>query len=82
MDQNRYTPTVCPRCGVELPAQKINLCAAVSDVVRKRQDLSYREIGKLFGVGDRTVKRYAKRAGLHRRRGVKGKWMSMLPPLE
>ena len=68
---NRYTPTVCPNCGVVLPAQKINMCATIAETVRKRPDLTYREIGAVYGLNERTVKRYSRRAGIRRKRGVK-----------
>ena len=76
MANTHFTPILCPKCGVALPAKKINLCAAIADVVRTRPDLSYGEIAASFGICSRTVKRYAKRAGIKRKRGAKPKTVS------
>lgn len=46
--------------------------SVVAEVVHKRPDLSYREIGKAFGIGQNTVLRYANRAGVGR--GRSGFW--------
>jgi hypothetical protein len=68
-----FTPPICPRCGVKLPTRKINLCSVIADVVRQRPDLTYVQIGETYQVSARTVKRYARRAGLKRRRGAPAK---------
>jgi DNA-binding CsgD family transcriptional regulator len=62
------TPGLCPRCGLDLPRQKINMCAEVARTIRSRADLTYRQIAESFGLSARTVKRYARRAGLKRRK--------------
>jgi hypothetical protein len=70
-----FIPPTCPRCGVELPTRKINLCAVIADVVRQRPDLTYAKIGELYGVSMRTVKRYARRAGLKRKRAAEPRFL-------
>jgi hypothetical protein len=68
---NHYTAPLCPQCGIELPAQKINLCGEIARVIRQRPDLTYAHIGLAYDISARTVKRYARRAGLHRKRGAR-----------
>jgi len=63
------TPAVCSICAKNrLPDGKINQCADVVDVIKKRPDLTYAQIAEAFGLHLRTVKKYAKRAGIKRHR--------------
>lgn len=66
------SPGICPCCGrANLPPAKINLCGDIVDVVRHRTDLTYAQIAEAFHVSEKTVKRYARRAGIKRKRGSK-----------
>jgi DNA invertase Pin-like site-specific DNA recombinase len=68
---NLQTPPLCPKCGQELAPQKINLVAEIAAVISQRPELTYKAIAEQFGISSRTVKRYARRAGIKRRKGAK-----------
>jgi hypothetical protein len=69
---NQDKPTVCTFCGMaRLEEFKLNLSSYLANIIKARPDQTYKEIGKAFGVSERTIQRYAKRAGIERTVGVK-----------
>jgi len=72
-------PEICPFCQATLPERKLNMCGIVVQTVRSRPDLSYAEIAKIYHIERTTVWRYAKRAGIRRRKGRKQAAINLQP---
>ena len=70
MHKDRQFPTICTQCGRNnLPPFKRNMMGDIATAIHQRPDLTYAEIAEAYGVTERTVKRYAQRAGIRRPRG-------------
>ena len=62
----------------QLETARFNVEAQVAEVILSRKDLSYKAIGKMFGISESTVKEIIKRRGVNpqRKTGPKPKRQS------
>jgi hypothetical protein len=62
-----------------IPTTNPVLVRMALEAVRNRLADSFKTIGKEFGIGEKCLRKYAKAAGIHRKRGAKS-WRIRVHP--